>query len=353
MGDGQLRLAVLGLTHDHIWHHTEDLAGSSAVRVVGVADENEELLEQFRGAVPTEMATTDARALLEEAAPDVAMIYADNRGSAALACEALERGVNVIVEKPMAASLGDAEAMLAAASRGGAELMVNWPTAWHPPVQHALALARDGAIGRVTHVEYRAAHVGPKEFGCSPYFYGWLYDAERNGGGALVDYCSYGALLARVLIGMPQRVFAAGGRFQKRDIDVEDNAILTMSYPAATAVAQASWSQIGGGTGLNPVFYGTEGSLIVHQRPGAREGHVVKEGQIELMTLDDPGGTLVEPPPLPAGRRNAIEHFAAHLLDGAPLDPLVEPATGRDVQEILDAGYASLRSGEAIEVSRG
>ena len=78
-------------------------------------------------------------------------------------------------------------------------------------MQHALDLAQSGEIGEVWQVRYRAAHQGPKEMGASEYFCDWLYDPNRNGGGALMDYCCYGAVLSRVLLGRPHSVTAVTG----------------------------------------------------------------------------------------------------------------------------------------------
>ncbi len=344
----QLRVGVLGLTHDHIWQHVADLAGAGAVAVVAVADEHEELVRRFAQTIPVEQRYDRPEDALEHGQLDIAMIYADNSRSAALAVQAMHRGVHVIVEKPMASRLSEADVMLAAAGEAGVRLMVNWPVAWYPAFRHALTLARAGQIGRITEVGYRAAHCGPKEFGCSPQFYEWLYDPARNGGGALIDYCCYGALLARVLLGVPHRVHAVGGRYQKDYILVEDNALLTMAYPRAMATAQASWSQIGPGAGAGPIFYGTDGTIVVHQRHESREGQEIEEGSIEVMTRERPDGYLVEPPDLPVGQRNAVEHFTTCLRGGTPFDEIVSPATGRDTQEILEAGYLSLASGQDI-----
>jgi predicted dehydrogenase len=344
----RLRVGVLGLTHDHIWHHVADLAGAHAVTVLAVADEHEDLVRRFSEAVPVERSYRRPEEALEHERLDLVMIYADNRHSAVLAEQAMRRGIHVIIEKPMASRLEEADAMLAAAADANVRLMVNWPVAWYPAFRHALTLARDGHIGRITHVDYRAAHCGPKEFGCSPYFYDWLYDAERNGGGALIDYCCYGVMAAYVLLGTPHRVHAVGGRYQKEDIRVEDNAILTMIYPRALGTAQASWSQIGSGIGAVPIIYGTEGTILVHQRAGSREGQVIKEGSIELMTRERPEGQLIDAPALPDGQRSALEHIVTCLRDGSPLLEMVNPATGRAVQEVIEAGYRSLASSQEI-----
>lgn len=345
---GTYRVAILGLTHDHIWHHVADLKSSSQVAVIHVADDHEELVRQLAQQVELGHVYTSAEDLLAHEQLDVVMIYADNHRSAELAVMAMRRGLHVIVEKPMASTLREADAMLTTAAREGVQLMVNWPIAWTPAIRHALRLVAAGRIGRVTHVEYRGAHAGPKEYGCSPYFYGWLYDAPRNGGGALIDYCSYGAMLSRVLLGLPHAVTAVGGRLQKDYIAVEDNAVLMMRYPRAIGMAQASWSQIGVGRGAGPVIYGTTGTIIVHQRAGLREGHVVREGQIELMTVEQPDGALIDPPELPAAERSAVAHFLDCLDRGVPVDGMVGAEVGRDVQEILEAGYHSLAGGRTV-----
>lgn len=345
---GTYRVGILGLTHDHIWHHVADLKSSPQVAVVHVADEHDELVQQLAEQVQLDHVYTTAEDLLEHEQLDLVMIYADNHRSAELAVMAMRQGLHVIVEKPMAATLREAEAMLTTAAGEGVQLMVNWPIAWNPTIRHALRLAVDGRIGRITHVEYRGAHAGPKEYGCSPYFYGWLYDAQRNGGGALIDYCSYGAMLSRVLLGLPHAVTAVGGRLQKEYIPVEDNAVLMMRYPRAIGMAQASWSQIGVGRGAGPVIYGTTGTIIVHQRAGLREGHVVREGQIELMTVAQPEGELLDPPELPAAERSTVAYFLDCLDRQAPVDGIVSATVGRDVQEILEAGYQSLASGRTV-----
>ncbi len=343
-------VGILGLTHDHIWHHTADLASAAEVGAIHVADEHEDLIRKLAQQAPIANTYATAEELLAREQLDIAMIYADNRGSAELAITAMQRGAHVIVEKPMASNPREAARMLAAAARAGVRLMVNWPIAWNPPFRYALRLVADGRIGRVTHVEYRGAHAGPKEFGCSPYFYGWLYDAERNGGGALMDYCSYGAMISRVLLGLPYQVCAVGGRFQKEYIEVEDNAVLMMRYPRAVGVAQASWSQIGAGRGGGPVIYGTTGTIVVHQRPSPREGHTMRAGQVELMTVDQPDGELLDAPDLPVEERGALPYFIACLERDAPVEGIVSPEVGRDVQEILEAGYQSLTSGRTVSL---
>ena len=219
--------------------------------------------------------------------------------------------------------------------------MVSWPLAWWPELRHALAMASAGEIGRVTGVKYRAANCGPKELGCSPYFYGWLYDADLNGAGAFMDYCSYGAALARHVLGQPSRVTAVAGRLAKEYITVDDNAVILMEWPRAMAIAEASWTQIGHLTSYVTAIYGTEGTIVVEPRPKA---HLL------LATREHDHGVEVDAPPLPPELRNATAYFLSRLAEGAPVEGLCSAEVGRDAQEILEAGLIAAGSGSAVSL---
>ena len=146
--------------------------------------------------------------------------------------------------------------------------MVNWPFVWWPQLQKAMAMAQAGEIGKLFSVKYRSAHAGPKELGCTPHFYNWLYDAHLNGAGALMDYGCYGSALARYLLGQPSRVTGVAGRLQKDYITLEDNAVIVMQYPRAIAITEASWTQIGHLTSYFATIYGSDGTLVVE--PGSK-----------------------------------------------------------------------------------
>ena len=137
---------------------------------------------------------------------DIVQASAENNAGADIVEAAAAKGVHVVSEKPMAARLSQADQMLAAAENAGTLLMVNWPTAWSPALNTAMTLIKDGAIGDVFYFKWRSAHNGPKEIGCSRYFYEWLYDEEKNGGwrvdGLLLLLCRYVRLPPR---GSPNR----------------------------------------------------------------------------------------------------------------------------------------------------
>lgn len=339
MTDG-LRVGVLGLSHDHVWSNVEALQGRSDVRLAGASEPREELRRKFSSTFEVD-AEPEHDSLLDSGRLDAVYIFSSNAEGAALAVAAAERGLHVLIEKPMAATLEQADAMMAAVRRNHVRLMINWPFAWWPQLQHALKLAAQGAIGNLWQVKYRAAHAGPQELGCSPAFCDWLFDAQRNGGGALMDYCCYGAVLARALMGVPSRVTALTGRFCKENITVEDNAFLAMMYPRGMATAEGSWTQIGKLTSYTTALYGDAGTLLVEPRDG---------GRLFLATTDDPDGSEVEVPEPAAHLRNSAAHFVHGIQTGDAFQLLCQDRICRDTQEILEGGLRSVETGAEVSL---
>lgn len=338
-----IRVGVIGLTHDHVWYNLKELLAVKNATLVGAADPSPELQAKFEKEFK-QPATDDPEELLERAKVDAVFIFGDNRTGAELAELACTHGKHVMIEKPLAADLDAADRVMAAARNHKTRVMVSWPFAWWPQLQAAIAMAQAGKIGRVWQVKYRAAHNGPREMGCTPHFYDWLYDAELNGAGAFIDYCCYGAGLARTLLGMPSRVIGISGRFCKEDILVDDNGILVMTYPGALAIAEGSWTQIGYLSSYVTWIYGTSGTLMVE--PGAN-------GKLVLATEKEPTGKPVKVPRLPAHMRSASAHFIHCLQTGEAFTPLCDDRIGRDAQEILEAGLQSAERGAEISLPLG
>ena len=342
------RLGLLGLSHDHVWGNITALAADERARLVAASDPDPRLRERLGhldGGVALH-ATHDA--LLERRDLDAVMIFADNRTSAELGVRALDRGVPVMIEKPMAADLAGADALLDAARRARLPLMVNWPTAWRPALRHGLALAAAGEVGEPVQLSHRGGHAGPREYGCSPQFVEWLYDPRRNGGGALVDYCGYGAMLCRLVLGRPQAVSAVAARLRKPDLPSEDSAVVVLTYPRAFGLLEASWNQIGGEPALAMIVYGDRGTLLVHQPRATREGERVGMGHVQLVTAA--GSRVIDPPALPLDERDGPGYFLTCLRERRPVSGPCSAEVGRDVQEVLDAALRSAASGRRVDL---
>ncbi|TAK21223.1 MAG: Gfo/Idh/MocA family oxidoreductase [Chloroflexota bacterium] len=336
----RIRVGVIGLTHDHIWSNLENLGKIDGAEIVAAAEPDAALRERFaaRYGKPT---FDDYDAILDKKHDlQAVFVFGDNRESAAWAARACTLGLHAMIEKPMAADLAGADELSAAGARHGTHVMVNWPHNWNAKLRHAYRLTSDGAIGDVFKLRYSGGHAGPREIGCSPIFCDWLYDADRNGVGALVDQGGYSATVCRWFLGRPSRVMAMGGRLTKEADSDLDNAVILLRYPNAIAVAETSWSWVGGLPTAGPVVYGVEGTLVAHGARDAAGVTMIKRGEKEP--------TIVEAPPLLEGERNAPEYFISRIREGKPIEGLVSARVSRDAQEILEAAAESIATGQEV-----
>ena len=333
------RIGIIGLSHDHVWDILPDLAAHPGAELVAAASAQLPLLQRIKKDYGVNT-YPDSQEMSAGESLDAVYLYGNNRAGAEEGVAALKRGWHVLIEKPIAADLGGARHLMQAADTAGKRLMVNWPTAWWPALQHALQMAQAGEIGNVWQVKYRAAHEGPKEMGASEHFCDWLYDPERNGGGALIDYCCYGANFARILLGRPQSVTGVAGCLVKPALDAEDNAILLMQYPKALAIAEASWTQIGKLTSYETVIYGNEGTLFVEP----------ENGRLLHATSKHPEGREVNVPEPPPHLANSTAHFLWGIENDEAYQAMCRPGINVDAQEILEAGREAVAQGAAVEL---
>jgi predicted dehydrogenase len=347
MAETQARVRLGFVSADHLHFRgllraalecaTADVVGM----VVDDAEHREFLSREFSGV--TVYASADE--LYERAKPQAIVTTRDNRNAVEVVAEAAARGVHVMKEKPMAATLQLADEMLTTANRSGVRLMINWPTNWAPSFHHARLLVDEGAIGRVWQVHSRSGHGGPpadylKRDPVARVGWGWLIDSELNGGGAYVDFCSYGAVTSRLLMGQPSRVYALGGRYSKDFFTVEDNAILILGYSRGHSVCEGTWTQPAVPLRQPTMIYGVDGAIAV---TGPREVQVARrkaDGSTETETLTSPE--------LPAHFASAPAYFTHCLLHEQPFEGIVSADLSRDAQEILEAGVLAMDSGEEM-----
>ncbi|WP_339731602.1 Gfo/Idh/MocA family oxidoreductase [uncultured Gimesia sp.] len=333
MTNQPLRIGVLGLIHDHVWDHLPQLQHSQNAELVAAFDSNQALRDRISDEYHCPVYATPDE-LFAQHELDGVYIFSSNKQGAELALAAISRGIPVMIEKPMAANLTQAEAMLTAAREQNVCLMVNWPFAWWPQMQHAITMAQAGEIGEIWQVKYRAAHAGPKELGCSDYFCDWLFDADLNGAGAMMDYCCYGCVLSSLLLGMPESITGIGGVYRPEPLGVEDNALIVMQYPNAIATAEGSWSQIGKLTAYATAIYGTKGTLIVEPQ---------KKGRLMLATESQPLGEEVKVQCPLLDLQTATEHFTHCIRTGEEPWGLCSPHTSLEAQRILEAGVQQIK----------
>jgi len=147
------------------------------VELVGVADEDAARGRAFaeRFAIRS---FDSAEALLAEGLDGV-IICSANRQHRGLTELAAQHTRHILCEKPIATTLADAEAMIAACAQTGTKLQIAFPVRFAPPVQRLRALLQSGALGRIYSLKTTNHGTMPG---------GWFIDRELAGGGAVIDH---------------------------------------------------------------------------------------------------------------------------------------------------------------------
>jgi predicted dehydrogenase len=339
---------------DHL--HTNDLLkkalATPTAEVVGATFHDDELRAWYAKEYPDLTIYDTDEALYDGAKPDAIVTCANNRDAADVITDAAKRGIHVMKEKPMAASLAIAEQMATTAGRYGTRLMINWPNNWSPAIQHLKTLVDEGAIGNVWQIHHRAGHGGPPQNFLSNSPTGrvgweWLIDRDRNGGGAAVDFCSYGAALSRWIMGQPSKVTGIGGRYSKEFFTVEDNAVMILSYPKGHTITEGTWTQPAMPVKIPGMVYGDGGAIAIMSNTELKIATKGIPGQHQGLPVE--GETIVAPD-LPAHYASAIDYFTYCLLHDEPFTGIVSPEVSRDTQEILEAGLLSMETGSEVSL---
>lgn len=244
---GPLRIAVVGLTHDHAHGLLWNATNRDDITLVGVYEPNQALFDRYaaRYHLDPSLRYDDLDAMLEATKPEAASVMTSVADHAAVVETCARHRVHTLVEKPLAFSKADADRVAAAARENHVLVLTNYETSWYASVREAKRLVDSGEMAPIRRMVFRHGHRGPREIGCSAEFLDWLTDANANGGGAIVDFGCYGAVLATWLMDgqRPTQVTATASTL-KPDVypDVDDDATIVLSYPTATAVIQASWA---------------------------------------------------------------------------------------------------------------
>jgi predicted dehydrogenase len=198
---------------------------------------------------------TDWQQLAGDPDIDAVVIGTPNSLHAPQAVACLEAGKHVMVEKPMARTLAEADAMNGAARRSDRSLMVAHCWRFHADVQALRARVESGDLGTIVKTRGYGIH---KEWGPT----GWFVDPELAGGGALLDMGVHAIDTARFLLGDPQpeRVCATIGR-RYGDYSVDDDGILLISWDNGTSsiVESGWWQPHMAGMEADTELYGTGG----------------------------------------------------------------------------------------------
>ncbi|MEX2046913.1 MAG: Gfo/Idh/MocA family oxidoreductase, partial [Chloroflexota bacterium] len=158
-----LRVAVIGAGYwgPNLIRNLHDTPGAAPVAVADLSDER---LEAVHKRFPAVRITKDHRELLADPAVDAVCIATPVGTHRRLAEEALAAGKHVFVEKPLAGSVDDAEAIVRAAERAGRTLMVGHTFVYNPAVVAVREALERGDLGKVHYVDSQRVNLGLHQF---------------------------------------------------------------------------------------------------------------------------------------------------------------------------------------------
>ena len=242
-----IRVAIVGLEHGHIAGFLKQFPNQHDVQLVGIVDTDTALSHRYAQQFHLDPSLFYAQldAMIAARHPQALLVYTSVGEHRQVIEAAAQRGLSVMVEKPLTMSLEDALAIRRAAREHHIHVLVNYETTWYASNRAAYDEAGKGALGDLRRIVVHDGHEGPKEIGVPPEFLKWLEDPEQNGDGALYDFGCYGAdLVTWLMHGESPVSVTAVTQTDKPQIypRVADEATIILRYPKAQAVLMASWN---------------------------------------------------------------------------------------------------------------
>lgn len=243
----KLRVGIDGLTHDHIGQVLNSNKRGD-IEIVGIAEPNKAIAMKYlqRYNLPESLLFTSLEEMVVKTKPEAVCAFNSIIEHLHTVEVCASKGIHVMVEKPLATNLKDAQKMADLAQKYKIHLLTNYETTWYPSHRMAYQMIQDEKeMGRINKVVVRDGHRGPKEIGCTPEFLSWLTDPVKNGGGAVIDFGCYGAnLMTWFMKGKKPISVTAVTKQIKPDVypKVDDEATIILTYPHAEAILEASWN---------------------------------------------------------------------------------------------------------------
>jgi predicted dehydrogenase len=286
---------------------------------------------------------SDWREVIADPEVDAVAIAVPNDLHAEIAIAAAQAGKHVLCEKPLAMSLSQADAMVAAAQAAGTVLMYGENLLFVPMYQRVKELAKRGQVGTPFLVKQAQCHGGPY----SP----WFWDVERAGGGVVLDMgCHSIHAICWTMGAWPESVTATMGRYAHAEKGLgEDHSEVILHFPGgAIGIAENSWAMPGGNDYLE--VFGPKGRLVANlERGPAFSIYTERDGETAAVSGSRSGWQFpMYEEAWQFGFPQELQHFADVVSGEAELRSSGED--GRRVLEIICAAYESARTGARVSL---
>jgi len=368
MSDDKLAVGIIGIGWWGAFVHVPSLRNTERAEVVAISRRNPERLALAARELGITETYTDWREMLEQAPLDAVVVSTPNNAHVEPALAALERGLHVLVEKPMALTSQDAQAMIQAAERADRVLMVGYKCRGMPSWRAVKRVLDGGTIGQVSQInvtccidcraawqdvtlaESFQAWIQSSEF--TRAFVGdvaqfrehWRSDPVQSGGGWFVDVGTHVTDLMLWLAGAaPTQVVAfaqeaGGGIASVIDAQARLSNGATLSFCFNDTVSGGDFGAYGRG---RLTAYGDHGLLTADWTGlmGAEAEDIWVEQDGERRKIEPEGDGI-----------GVASAFVASVLDGAP--NLAPPDQAARTVAFTEAAYRSADEGRIVRIGR-
>jgi len=338
-----MTVGVIGLSHDHVGNVFNSNSRGD-IRIVGIVEPNRDLARRYveKYGLSMDLVYDDMKTMLDKTHPIAVTGFGPIADHLHIVEIAAPRGINVMVEKPLALTFKQAKTMARLASVNHIHLLTNYETTWYPTGVEAKSLLDKGNFGPVRKMVFHDGHAGPAKIGVSKEFFAWLTDPKQNGGGAIIDFGCYGADLMTWLTKgeTPLSVTAVTRHFQRATYPrVDDDATVIVDYRHAQGIIEASWDWPVGRKDME--LYATNGQIIADDKYHLRtQGS--NDATSQTQTLADRPHPYDDP----------FIYFTA-VVSGDVVPEPYDPSsveTNLLVMKILDAARESAKTGKTVKV---
>lgn len=319
--------------------HMTALVQVPRVRVVAVAGTSPEKARAFAESWGIPRAYGDAESLMADHGVQAVHLCTPPAGRVRLAERAAAAGKHVLIEKPMARTVAEADQVIEACRRAGVTLGAMFQYRFTPLPMRVKEAVDAGKLGRLL-----LATLTSKWFRPAEYYRGssWRGTAEREGGAVLINQAIHSIDLLRWICGRVAEVEGLTAT-TLHPIEMEDVGMALLRFESgavgsivATTVAYPGFSE-------RLELHGTEGSLVLVQGEGRLEWYLRgEEPRIEASATQQSGASS-DPAAMPAaGHVAEFEDFYGAVAAGRR--PRVTGEDGRHALELVEAIYRSARA---------
>ncbi len=344
----EVRFGIIGMGNMGSSHAKNILAGNvPGLTLTAICDSNPEKLKGYDEAVQT---FESADQLFAAGVIDAVLIATPHYDHTTLGILALEKGLHVLVEKPISVHKADCEKLIAAHTNEKQVFAAMFNQRTNPQYQKLRAMIQSGELGDLKRVQWTIT-----DWFRSEYYYqsgGWRATWAGEGGGVLLNQCPHQLDLWQWLFGMPSNVRAFLSLGKYHDIEVEDDVTAYMEYDNGctgvfiTTTGEAPGTnrlEVAGDRGKVVIEKGTF-TFIRNEVPTAEHSRTVKSGFVrpEVWNVEIPGKGEGEQ------HVGIMKNFAKAVLEGEPLVARAEE--GIHSVELANAMILSGCSGETLEL---